>query len=224
MSAILFGSISTLADTSELQRESFNKAFATHDLGWTWSREDYLEMLGASGGADRIAAYAASRDEQVDAQAVHLTKSQIFQEDIATAGISARPDVAATIADAKEAGFKVGLVTTTSTQNVTALLEALTPEVTAEMFDVIVDITSVPDRKPAGDAYQHAVRSLGDDAAHCVAIEDNIDGVTSAQAAGIACVAFPNANTAEHDFSAAQQRVDRVQFSQLASMLPTDHA
>lgn len=58
MSAILFGSISTLADSSEMQCESFNKAFATHHLGWTWSRQDYLGMLDTSGGADRIATYA----------------------------------------------------------------------------------------------------------------------------------------------------------------------
>jgi hypothetical protein len=35
MSAILFGSISTLADTSELQRRAFNEAFSAHGLDWT---------------------------------------------------------------------------------------------------------------------------------------------------------------------------------------------
>ena len=38
MSAILFGSISTLADTSELQRRAFNEAFEAHGLDWNWSR------------------------------------------------------------------------------------------------------------------------------------------------------------------------------------------
>ena len=40
MSAILFGSISTLADTSEMQRAAFNEAFRAHGLDWSWSREE----------------------------------------------------------------------------------------------------------------------------------------------------------------------------------------
>lgn len=93
MPAILLGSISTLADTSELQRQAFNAAFAEHDLGWTWGREEYVGMLANSGGAARIAAYAAGRDQDVDAAAVHSTKSRRFQENLATADLAPRPGV-----------------------------------------------------------------------------------------------------------------------------------
>ncbi len=79
MSTILFGSISTLADTSELQRRAFNDAFEAYGLDWEWSRDDYASMLGSNGGADRIAQYAASRGLDVDAAAVHAKKSEIFQ-------------------------------------------------------------------------------------------------------------------------------------------------
>ena len=58
MSALLLGSISALADTSELQREAFNAAFAEHGLDWEWTREDYQQMLTGNGGRDRVAAYA----------------------------------------------------------------------------------------------------------------------------------------------------------------------
>lgn len=73
MPAILFGSISTIADTSELQRHAFNDAFAAHALGWHWDREDYVAMLGESGGQNRVAAYAASLGQEVDASAIHET-------------------------------------------------------------------------------------------------------------------------------------------------------
>ncbi len=220
MSAILFESISTLADTSELQRESFNKAFANHHLGWTWSRPEYLAMLDTSGGADRVATYAQSRGEQVDADAVHATKSEIFQRDVATAHLQPRSHVAQTIAEARIAGMKVALVTTTSAANVTALLGALSPQVTPDMFDVIVDVTDVEQRKPAGEAYQYALDKLGENASDCVAIEDNVDGVNAAQAAGVTCVAFPNQNTAGHDFTHADQRVDDVRLQDLTALLP----
>ena len=91
MPAILFGSISTVADTSELQRESFNQAFAEHGLDWRWDRDDYVAMLDRSGGQSRIAAYAESVGATVDAAAIHGTKSRIFRESLAGGGVSARP-------------------------------------------------------------------------------------------------------------------------------------
>ena len=51
----------------------------------------------------------------------------------------------------------------------------------------------------------------------CVAIEDNVGGLNAAQAAGVTCVAFPNSNTAAHDFGAAT-RVDRLDFTELSSV------
>jgi phosphoglycolate phosphatase-like HAD superfamily hydrolase len=60
MSAILFGSISTLVDSSELQRRAFNEAFESHGLDWQWSQPDYVAMLESNGGAQRIADYATS--------------------------------------------------------------------------------------------------------------------------------------------------------------------
>ena len=89
MSAILFGSISTVADTSELQRAAFNQAFAEHGLDWTWDRDDYRAMLATSGGRSRVAEYARARGQAVDAQAVHATKSALFQKSLAGAATRA---------------------------------------------------------------------------------------------------------------------------------------
>jgi len=219
VSAVLFGSISTIADTSELQRQSFNKAFVAHGLDWSWDREDYLAMLDKSGGRNRIAAYAEDRGEDVDADAVHATKSEIFQQDLATADIDARSGVVETIAEIKAQGMGVGLVTTTSRRNISAMLDALNPNLTVDVFDVIVDMTDVDERKPSGDAYEFALTTLGAKSDDCVAIEDNVDGVRAAQAAGIPCIAFPNQNTAGHDFGTADIRVEQVRFDQLSALI-----
>ena len=53
-------------------------------------------------------------------------------------------------------------------------------------------------------------RQLGEDAGSVVAIEDNVGGVSSATAAGIRCVAFPNENTSGGDFSHAAETVDTL--------------
>jgi HAD superfamily hydrolase (TIGR01509 family) len=218
MSAILFGSISTLADTSELQRRAFNQAFETHGLDWEWSQDDYREMLGSNGGAARIAEYAKSRGESVDAAAVHETKSELFRSNAAVTDIEARPGVVDTIKGAKAEGWKVGLVTTTSPDNISALLSALSPAVQAADFDVIVDSSSVAESKPDKAAYVFALESLGESASESVAIEDNVGGVSSAQAAGVACVAFPNENTAVQDFSSANAEVASLDIDQLLKL------
>jgi HAD superfamily hydrolase (TIGR01509 family) len=218
MSAILFGSISTVADTSELQREAFNKAFETHGLQWQWGREEYRAMLDTSGGQSRIAQYARSLDQSVDAKAVHETKSKLFQESLASAELSPRDGVVDTIKGAKSNGWKVALVTTTSSDNISALLDALSPAVQSADFDVIVDSSSVEKPKPDEAAYSFALQSIGEEAVNCVAIEDNVDGVQAAVAAGLACVAFPNENTAGNDFTAAQRQVQRLELEQLQQL------
>lgn len=210
MAAILFGSISTLVDTSELQRRAFNESFAAHDLHWNWSREDYRSMLGSNGGAQRIADYARDRGDDVDADTVHATKSEIFQELLRTAELDARPGVVATIEEAKRTDHKLGFVTTTSRANIDAILDALKPHISAKMFDLIVNSDSVQKPKPDPAAYSFALEQLGEDPAHAVAIEDNIGGVAAASAAGVRCIAFPNENTVGGDFSAAAETVETL--------------
>jgi len=203
MSAVLFGSLSTLADTSELQRRAFNDAFAAHGLDWRWSRDDYVAMLVSSGGTDRVTAYAAARGVDADADGVHETKSRLFQDLLRAGPIAPRPGVVDTIAAAREHGHRLGFVTTTSRANVDAMFAALAPDVSATMFDLIVDRDSVRHPKPDPEAYELALRQLGEQASHAVAIEDNLGGVAAAGGAGVQCIAFPNSNTLGSDFSDA---------------------
>jgi HAD superfamily hydrolase (TIGR01509 family) len=219
LSAVLFGSISTLADTSELQRDAFNRAFEASGLDWHWDRNVYLSMLQSSGGTQRIADYAAARGEIVDAEAMHAMKSKIFQQRLSSSKVTPRPGVVETVTAAKKAGMKTGLVTTTSRANIFALLDALGPDLQAADFDVVVDVDSVERPKPDGAAYSFALTQLGENAGHAVAIEDNLGGVDAAKAAGVACVAFPNQNTSGHDFAAADLQVDHLRLDDLQRLL-----
>ena len=111
---------------------------------------------------------------------------------------------------AKENGMRLGFVTTTSPDNIAALLSALAPEITADTFDIVVDSSSVSASKPDPLAYQHALKDLGEDADHSIAIEDNEGGVHAAIGAGLTCIAFPNQNTVEADFSGAAATVEAL--------------
>jgi HAD superfamily hydrolase (TIGR01509 family) len=210
MPAILFGSISTLADSSEIQRQAFNDAFAEHGLDWSWSRDDYRSMLDSNGGVQRIADYAAGRGEDVDATAVHSTKSRIFQQLLSTAGLQPRPGVLDTVRSAKAEGLQLAFVSTTSQANIDALLTALGPDIDAQTFDVIVSADDVDAPKPDPSSYRHALNRLGVSAENAVAIEDNLGGVQAARAADLRCIAFPNENTAAADFGTATETVDQL--------------
>ena len=216
MPAMFFGSISTIADTSELQRQAFNDAFAEHGLDWHWDRDAYRSLLQSSGGSDRVAEYARSKGDSVDAEAVHRMKSELFQRRLADAGLTLRPGVAEILQEARDNGFQTAFVTTTARENVTALLSGL-DDLDESDFDLIVTRSDVEAPKPDGAAYDFALLTLGETADQCVAIEDNVGGVQAATAMGVRCIAFPNENTAEHDFAQAERRVERLEFSDVQS-------
>lgn len=222
MPAVLFGSIGTVAETSELQRKAFNDAFEAHGLDWNWSQDEYRDLLRESGGESRIAAYAENRGEEVDAGAVYETKSDLFRQALADAGPAPRDGVAQTIADARRDGFKVALVTTTSKENVDALGDAVRPEIELDGFDLVVDKSDVERPKPDAAVYEFALAQLGEDPSACVAIENNLDGVSAAKAAGIACVAYPGEDNSGHDFAAADERVERLDFGRLRELTTTN--
>ena len=219
MSAIFFGSIGTIADTSELQRQAFNQAFKAHGLNWHWNRDEYLTMLESSGGQQRIADYADSVGQTVDAKAIHCSKSEFFQKSLAESQVPPRSGVAETIQGAKSKGLKLALVTTTSQENISSLLEALHPAIQTTDFDLIVDASNVTHPKPDQAAYTFALEKLDEKPGNCLAIEDNLGGVEAAIAAGLECVAFPGENNAGHNFEKAQHLVDRLNFDELQLIL-----
>lgn len=208
MPAILFGSISAIADTSELQRRSFNDAFATHELDWEWDRDTYRDLLTSNGGAQRIADWAQQQGDDVDADAVHATKSRRFQELLREEGVAARGGVLETVRAARDRHVPVALVTTTSAANVDALREAV--GLGDDDLALVLTRDDVEQGKPDPQVYELALDRLDVDAATAVAIEDNVGGVAAATDAGIACIATPNANTADHDFGRATEVMDTL--------------
>lgn len=205
MKALLFGSIGTLLETSEIQREAFNRCFADNGLDWHWSRSDYQEMLAVSGGRRRVQKEADRRGESVDANALHHKKTEIFQTMMREGSANPRSGVVESIQMARKKGVRLGLVTSTSPENVNAILSSLGESVRRSNFDVIVDIDQCDEPKPNPDCYQVALKTLDVSASDCLAIEDNVDGVVAAHRAGIICIATPGANTSDHDYGLANE-------------------
>ena len=151
---------------------------------------------------------------------MHATKSRLFQGKLRAAPPALRPGLADTVAQARQDGYKLALVTTTSAENIAALSDAVRPAVDLDSFDLIVDSSSVSESKPDPAAFHYALEQLHEQAGECVAVEDNVGGVQSAVAAGVTCVAFPGENNAGHDFAGAAERVQSLTFDELRTRPP----
>ncbi|MEM7722167.1 MAG: HAD-IA family hydrolase [Pseudomonadota bacterium] len=202
MKALFFGSIGSVVETSELQRQSFNRAFADHVLNWVWDRAMYAEMLKTSGGALRIATYAAARGQSVDAGAIHRTKTQLFLEGLAHDGIPPRPGVVDLLKYAQGAGLMTGFISTTEQATVDLILGKLTKSGVAPL-DLVTSRAIGLDPKPSPAAYRYALKTLSLDPSQAIVIEDNLDGVQAAHGAGVRVIAYPGDFDDPADFKLA---------------------
>ena len=87
--------------------------------------------------------------------------------------------------------FTLGLASSSNRELIDAVLEAGR---IAGLFRATVSSEEVARGKPAPDVYLEAARRLGADPGDCVAVEDSHNGIRSAKAAGMSCVAIPNAH------------------------------
>jgi len=92
-------------------------------------------------------------------------------------------------------------------------------------FDAVCTRTDVGKRKPDPAVYLLAVERIGLRPEETIALEDSRNGVLSAKAAGMYCVAIPNHVTSTLDFSAADlvlETLTGVSPQQLAAALSAD--
>jgi beta-phosphoglucomutase-like phosphatase (HAD superfamily) len=213
--AILFGSIGTLIETSELQRSAFNQAFSENGLDWNWSPAQYQDLLKKSGGRQRIEDFAAHQGIEVDAKKLHDEKTKIFDDLMVSGDVLLRPGVASLIDQALDNGIKLAFVTSTSKDNVDAVFQALKNQLHRSNFSFIGNDKMVSNTKPSPDIYLKALSELNLKAEDCVAIEDTEVSMQSALAASIKCIGFPGAFAKDNDFSSAILVTDILSFNDL---------
>ena len=114
------------------------------------------------------------------------------------------PGVRAIVDQARSAGMKVGVASSSSRDWVTGHLERLG---LLDGFDCMRCRDDVEHVKPEPDLYLAVLECLGLQAADAVAIEDSPNGIAAAKRAGLPCVAIPNPITEGLDLGAADLRL-----------------
>jgi beta-phosphoglucomutase family hydrolase len=77
-------------------------------------------------------------------------------------------------------------------------------------FKTLTSGDEVAHGKPAPDVFLLAAQRLGVEPSACLVIEDTLNGVLAAKAAGMQCVAIPCETTMHQDHSLADQRLTRL--------------
>ncbi|MDZ7589034.1 MAG: HAD-IA family hydrolase [Parasphingorhabdus sp.] len=201
--AILFGSIGTILETSDIQRRAYNRALKEAGLPWDWDHAIYAELLEQSGGKDRLAMLSAATGQplsQTQIDTIHARKTELACAEIVASQLSPRPGVLALIQIAKQREMKLAFVTTTYQANIDAVFAALGDQLRPGDFDFIAGQDAVAHGKPAPDAYRLALTALGIAPSDAVAIEDTALSVMSAKRAGICTIATPGLISGRQDF------------------------
>ena len=211
LKALIFDVDGTLADTEEAHRSAFNEAFLEAGLDWNWSKPKYAHLLSTTGGKERMAAHIASLPLDAGAKAalqeripaLHKAKTERYARMILEGQAPLRTGVVRLLDEAASRGVRVCIATTTTFANIEALLVTHLGKDALERFAVIGAGDQVARKKPAPDIYEWVLEQSQLAADECVAIEDSLNGLRAAKAAGLYTIVTPSYWTKTEDFAAA---------------------
>ena len=190
LKAVFFGSIGTVAETSEIQRRSYNSAFNRLNIDCYWNVANYCEMLKVPGGKDRVRNFTIPNISEEDVDRVHNLKEEIYAELIEQEDIS-RIEFVEVFHHSKASDLKVGLITTTSEKNINSLSKALEDKVNFKDFDIITTSKDCTTPKPSPEIYQNALRKIGISPNEAIAIEDTQVNLDASLSANINSILYP---------------------------------
>lgn len=216
MTALLFDCDGVLADTERFGHlPAFNATFHEFGLPVKWSAEEYGRLLRIGGGKERMATLmtpafvaAAGLPADPEGQTAELTrwharKTAIYTEMVAAGTLPPRPGVRRIIAQAQDAGWTLGVASTSAEASVRAILDVAAGPERAARFDLVLAGDVVPHKKPAPDIYLLAVERLAVDSAEVLVIEDSRNGLLAAVGAGLRCLVTVSDYTASEAFDEA---------------------
>ena len=185
--AVIFDLDGVLVD-AEVWWDEVRLAWAGQ-VGRSWTAADQAAVMGANS-----LGWARIMRQRLD---LDLSPEQIVDDIVgamvqryATHGAPLIPGAVAAVRRLAEAGVPIAVASSSHRLVIDAALDSLG---IAGLFRVVVASDEVAHGKPAPDVYLLAARELGVDPSSCLVVEDSLNGVLAARAAGMTVALVPNA-------------------------------
>jgi HAD superfamily hydrolase (TIGR01509 family) len=180
-----------LVRSEPLLAEAARRMFA--EKGYTVARDEFRSFIGM--GEDRfIGGVAEARGIPLD-PARDKARTYAIYLDLIRGHLTALPGVRDYVAACRARGLALAVASSADEIKVNGNLEEI--GLPASTFDVVVNGSEVPRKKPAPDIFLEACRRLGLEPSTCLVIEDALSGVAAALAAGCRCLAVTTSFPAE---------------------------
>ena len=184
--AVLFDLDGVLTDSEPWWNDVRTELARAHDRPWTI--DDQHSVMGANSGEWAATMRSRLHLEHLSADAIQDAIVDGMVERYRTLPspvIAGAPEAVRRIA----ASRPVAIASSSHRRVIEAALDALGLR---DVFGAVVSSDDVPRGKPEPDVYLHAALLLGVPATRCVVVEDSLNGVKAAKAAGAFVVLVPN--------------------------------
>ncbi|HAW11849.1 MAG: hexitol phosphatase HxpB [Candidatus Dormibacteria bacterium] len=192
--AVILDMDGLLIDTEPVWRDVERELFG--ELGIQLSEADMLATMGRR-ALEMVAHWR--RQRPWPGAETGEPSDQVLAErviDRMVAHVSSRGEPMPGVVQAIELIRRLGLRVAIASSSPHRLIDAVCARLRLEWIEVRCSASDEQRGKPAGDVYLTAARRLGLRPAACLAIEDSPNGVLSARAAGMRCVAVPDRHLA----------------------------
>ncbi len=166
---------------------------AAYFYGFPMNREHALSIrsMARPFAIEKLQGYFGS---EFDYDSVREKRIELMDAYVSQHGIEAKKGAQKLLGFLKENGYKVALATATPAQRAEEYLRRVD---LLKYFDYVASARMVKNGKPKPDIYLFAAEKLGLKPEECLALEDSVNGVRSAAAAGCKTVLVPDLDNPE---------------------------
>ncbi|SDW65216.1 HAD family phosphatase [Paenibacillus sp. CF384] len=211
--AIVFDFDGTLVDTESCEYEVFCKIYEEH--GHVLELEKWAVCVGTIGGPfNPYDDLQELTGKVLDRNALRERFKVLHEESLRE--VKLRLGVLGLLDEAKQLGLRIGLASSSDRKWIDRHLRE---QGIADYFEAIYTRDDVELVKPDPTLYRLAVEALGVQPFEAVAVEDSLNGLKAAKAAGMKAIAVPNPITSHMDLSQADIQITGYENLTLAGLL-----
>lgn len=202
--AILFDFDGLILDTETTEYQSWQEIYTDHGLNM--DLHVWAECIGRPKGYfDAYAYFEQQYGKKVDINRIRVNRRKRNNELNAARDIM--PGIFEYLIRGKEQGLKLAVASSSDRKWVEGHMGRLG---VIDYFDLLVCKEDTTNHKPLPDPYLKALDELKIKPTEAIALEDSPNGIKSAKAAGVFCVAVPNEVTKELNLKEADIIIDSL--------------